>query len=51
MKAHYYGNKQQGYTVRITESMQPVGGFEIKIVGKAEARKVAKQHNAQPWNF
>jgi hypothetical protein len=26
-----------------------VGGFSVS--GKVEARKVAAQHNAEPWNF
>jgi hypothetical protein len=26
-----------------------VGGFSVS--GKVEARKVAAQHNAKPWNF
>ena len=35
MKAHYYGSKTKGFTVS----------------GKAEAKKIAKEHNAQQWNF
>ena len=49
--AHYYGTKAKGYTVRITDSMQPVGGKVIPVDGKSHAKKVAKEHNAQQWNF
>lgn len=49
--AHYYGSKAKGYTVRITDSMQPVGGKVIPVDGKSHAKKVAKEHNAQQWNF
>lgn len=49
--AHYYGSKSKGYTVRITDSMQPVGGKVIPVDGKSHAKKVAKEHNAQQWNF
>lgn len=49
--AHYYGTKSKGYTVRITDSMQPVGGKVIPVDGKSHAKKVAKEHNAQQWNF
>ena len=51
MKAHYYGSKAKGFTVRITADMRPVGGVVITVAGKAEAKKIAKEHNAQPWNF
>ncbi len=47
MFAHYCNDK----TLRITESMQPVGGVVIKVSGKREARLIAAQHNARPWNF
>lgn len=47
MYAHYCNNK----TVRITDSMQPVGGVVIKVSGKREARAIAAAHNAKPWNF
>ena len=49
--AHYYGSKSKGYTVRITDSMQPVGGKVIPVDGKAHAKKVAKEYNAKQWNF
>lgn len=49
--AHYHGTKSKGYTVRITDSMLPVGGKVIPVDGKSHAKKVAKEHNAQQWNF
>jgi hypothetical protein len=51
MKAHYYGSKTKGFTVRINEDMQPIGGLVFTVTGKAEAKKIAKAHNATPWNF
>lgn len=51
MKAHFYGTKAKGFTVRITDSMQPFGGIVFSVAGKADAKKIAKEHNAQPWNF
>lgn len=51
MMAHYYGSKAKGFTVRITADMQPIGGVVFAVAGKAEAKKIAKAHNAQPWNF
>ena len=51
MFAHYYGSKSKGFTVRINSDMQPVGGLVFTISGKAEAKKLAKEHQAQPWNF
>lgn len=45
--AHYCNNK----TLRITEGSAPVGGQVFKVSGKREARELAKQHNAKPWNF
>ena len=49
--AHYYGSKAKGFTVRITTDVRPIGGEEFKVVGKGEAKKIAKAHNATPYNF
>ena len=51
MFAHYYGSKSKGFTLRINSDMQPVGGVVVAVSGKAEAKKLAKEHQAQPWNF
>lgn len=45
--AHYFNNK----TVRITDSMRPVGGEVIAVAGKREARKLAAERGARCWNF
>jgi hypothetical protein len=45
--AHYCNNK----TVRITEGPAPIGGQLFRVSGKREARKIAAEHKAQPWNF
>jgi len=47
MYAHYFNNK----TLIITDSNRPVGGKVYNVSGLREARKIAKQHNATPWNF
>jgi hypothetical protein len=47
--AHYFASKTRK-VVFISETMAPVGK-EVEVSGKAEARKVAEQHNAKPWNF
>lgn len=47
--AHYFASKTRKFVV-ISTDMRPVG-TEINVAGVAEARKVAKQHGAKPWNF
>lgn len=47
--AHYFATKASKKVV-ISESLSPTGK-EFLVSGKAEARKVARQHDAQPWNF
>jgi len=47
MFAHYCNNK----TVRITDSMRPVGGTVYQVAGKRDARAVAARFNAKCWNF
>jgi len=51
MFAHYYGSKSKGFTLRINGTAQPVGGVIFAVSGKVEAKKLAKEHQAQPWNF
>jgi hypothetical protein len=51
MYAHLYGSKSRGFTVRINSDVRPVGGTEYPVKGKAEAKAIARQHNATPWNF
>lgn len=52
MKAHYFGSRTKGFTLVITEG-PGLGKIlsETKVSGKAEARKLAKEKGAEPWNF
>lgn len=50
---HYYASKSQKYVFfsmapRFTpdESLN-----KINVSGKAEAKRIAKENNLQPWNF
>ena len=47
--AHYFASKSIKKVVIATGPAPR--GEEFSVSGKAEARKIAKQHNAQPWNF
>jgi len=49
MKAHYFAGKGRKVVI-ISQGFSPIGQ-EIQVAGKAEARKVAKQHGAEPHNF
>lgn len=49
MFAHYFASKKTKFVV-ISEGPRP-DGKRIAVAGKVEARKVAAQHNATPWNF
>jgi len=49
MKAHYFQSKTRKILI-ISEGFSPVGK-EIEVSGKAEARKIAKTHGAEPHNF
>ncbi|ALH23562.1 hypothetical protein AVV50_gp39 [Pseudomonas phage PaMx42] len=49
MFAHYFASKKTKFVV-ISETNRPEGQ-RIAVSGKAEARRVAKERNAQPWNF
>lgn len=42
MFAHYFASKKTKFVV-ISDGPTPNG--------KVEARKIAKEHDAQPWNF
>jgi hypothetical protein len=50
MYAHYFKSRS-GHQVIITDSSRPVGGQTISVSSKREARTIAKQHGAKPWNF
>lgn len=50
MFTHYYASKAQKIVI-ITDTPSIQGGKSFKVAGKAEAKKVAKEHNAKPWNF
>jgi hypothetical protein len=49
MFAHYFASKKTKFVV-ISETDRPEGQ-RIAVSGKAEARMVVKERNAQPWNF
>jgi ribosomal protein S3 len=49
MYAHYFTGKGQKFVI-ISETARPVG-IRILVSGKVEARKIAKDRNAKPWNF
>lgn len=42
---------KDGYELRITTENRPVGGLVTHVTGKREARALAREHNATPWNF
>ena len=49
MTAHYFSTKTQKF-VAISKDTRPVGET-FPVAGKVEAREVAQQHGAKPWNF
>lgn len=53
MTAHYFATRTRKELVisrdATTRLESTVARFEVS--GKIEARKLAAQHNAQPWNF
>ena len=49
MYAHYF-KSSTGHMLILSQSPRPQGEA-IAVKGKADARKLAKQHNARPWNF
>ena len=49
MFAHYFASKKTKFVI-ISETNRPVGE-RIPVSGLKEARQIAKEHNAQPWNF
>lgn len=55
MYAHLYRQVSKinnyAYVLIINDSARPIGGVEFLVSSKREARTMAKQYNAQPWNF
>lgn len=52
MFAHYYKSASNRlHVLEITPTFRVGGGKVIVVKNKAEAKKVAKEHNAKPWNF
>lgn len=47
--AHFYTIGKAKHLI-LSEGPQPTGKT-IKVSGKAEARKVAREHGARPYNF
>ncbi len=50
-EAHYTQGKQPTVQFATTYNHRRLWGATIKVAGKREARQVAKQYNATPWNF
>ena len=48
--AHFYKMGKVN-VLTINDSSRPVGGKNITVKNKAEARKIAATHNAKCWNF
>ena len=47
--AHYFAGRGRR-TLIISQGLAPTGE-EIPVSGKAEARRIAKERGAKPWNF
>ena len=47
--AHYFATRGRAFVV-ISNDARPVGK-EIPVDGKVQARRVAAEHNAKPYNF
>lgn len=50
MKTAHYSASKALKTVTISNTTRPIGDKHV-VSGKAEARKLAKELNAKPWNF
>ena len=49
--AHYFKSKKENY-ILITKTTSPRNPTsKIIVANKTEARKVAEDNNAMPWNF
>lgn len=55
MYAHYTNpsvHTENSPTVRISSDIQGRDVLKVvRVAGRRDARKVAQQHGAQPWNF
>lgn len=49
LTAHYFASRTEKVLV-IAEGPKPVGE-RIPVSGKIEARKIAAERGARPWNF
>lgn len=51
--AHYFASKSGAYVIISTapHTQHAARVAEIAVSGKREARKVAAEHAAKPWNF
>ena len=50
-EAHYTQGKQPMVQLASTYNHRRLWGRTFKVSGKREARQVAKQYDATPWNF
>lgn len=50
-EAHYTQGKQPTVQFATTYNGRRLWGSTLKVAGKREARQVAKQYDAKPWNF
>jgi hypothetical protein len=52
LEAHYTQGKQPKLCIASTHNGQRTWHVNnLKVAGKREARQVAKQYDATPWNF
>ena len=52
MYAHLYKKRGGGFNLIINTEVRPINAiYEFAVSGKKEANKIAKQYNAQAWNF
>jgi hypothetical protein len=50
MFAHYTASRKIK-TLTISDNNRGIGGEEIAVSGKVEARRIAAERGAQCWNF
>jgi ribosomal protein S3 len=50
--AHYFATRtRRELVISDTPSLAGNAGVTVTVSGKAEARRIAREHGAQPWNF
>lgn len=51
MYAHYFARKQEKFVIIARSGRLQDQVKTIPVSGKREAKKVARENNAVPWNF